>query len=396
MKKHIYLIALSLIITSCNQNSTYNTYKDDLLALTKLTKIVELTSSDNQSRVCVCPEYQGRVITSTSNGLGGISNGWINRDKLKNKYEGNGSDLGGEDRVWIGPLGSQYSFYYQQIQPLSEKNWKVPACMNEEAYKILTSSENEISMEKTMELTNYLGNTLKINLKRNIKILEKDQIERNLQIQIPNQIKSVAYESSHTLKNTDSLKWNKEKGLAAIWSLGMFEGEDNCNTLISLPHNIKVKDINKYLGDIDSTRVYIHNNTLTFKTDGKWRSKIGIPAKCSPSLFACIKPQSKTLTIIQYQQTNDSLYFNSNPKIQNTPYDGEIIQVYNHGNMDYTTSNQNSFFELESTSAMKELAPNETIQHYHRVYHFTGEIQDLTRILSSLDINFHLPLQLLK
>src|SRR6266581_844212 len=46
--------------------------------LTKHTKVLELSNEDG-GRVAICPEYQGRVMTSTCGGLDGKSFGWINR-----------------------------------------------------------------------------------------------------------------------------------------------------------------------------------------------------------------------------------------------------------------------------------------------------------------------------
>ena len=56
-------------------------------------------------------------------------------------------------------------------------------------------------------------------------------------------------------------------------------------------------------------------------------------------------------------ETNDSLYANSYVTKQKNPYKGEVIPIYNDGPMDYSPTNKHSFFELESTSSMRELQP---------------------------------------
>ncbi|WP_367892720.1 DUF6786 family protein [Flavivirga amylovorans] len=81
------------------------------------------------------------------------------------------------------------------------------------------------------------------------------------------------------------------------------------------------------------------------------------------------------------KKTNDSLYFNSNVSVQKEPYKGDVIPIYNNGTMNYYVTNDISFFELESTSAMKELLPNETIEHFHSVYHFSGTHSELNSII---------------
>lgn len=52
--------------------------------------------------------------------------------------------------------------------------------------------------------------------------------------------------------------------------------------------------------------------------------------------------------------------------------------------MDYGTTNEVSFFELESTSAMQELAVNDSLNHYRRVYHFRGDFNELDKISKQL------------
>ena len=58
------------------KEASYN-FQHDLDLLKKYTEPVVLKSNGDQCQLIVVPEYQGRVMTSTSNGLGGSSYGWI-------------------------------------------------------------------------------------------------------------------------------------------------------------------------------------------------------------------------------------------------------------------------------------------------------------------------------
>ncbi|WP_303316289.1 DUF6786 family protein [Flavivirga abyssicola] len=375
------------LIIGCNKTSNYS-YKNDLELIKIHTDYMELTANKGKARLIICPKYQGKIITSTYSGINGPSNGWLNRDVI-NKQNLNGNGIGGEDRIWIGPLGSQFSFYFQQIKPLNEKNWQVPDALKNTAFNEISKTDTQVWLENTVKLTNFQGTTLKLNIKRHISILDKKRIEDNLKFKLNASIDFVAYNSSHILKNIDSIGWKKETGLASIWSAGMFEGSDKTSVIIPLKNNGSITDIYKYLGALNTNRLYTKGKTLLYKTDGKYRSKIGIPHKFAPEIYGCYSKDKQRLTIIQYQKTNDSLYFNSDVSIQKAPYDGEVIPIYNNGTMDYSATNDISFFELESTSAMKELQPNETIGHFHRVYHFSGHFDELNAISKTL-LNFDL------
>lgn len=384
--KIFYAYVVLVMLVSCHSstnNIVYHKYSSDLALLALNTNYVELEASSYPGKICICPTYQGRVMTSTSNFHEDISNGWLNREILASNYHGNGGDAGGEDRVWIGPLGGQYSFYYGQQKPLSEDNWKVPACMNEEAFEVMDQSEKSIHLSKEMSLTNFIGTKLHFLVQRNINILEKKDIENDLDIDASD-LDVVAYSSEHTLTNLDSVKWDKSTGLATIWSMGMFEGSDKSTVIIPVSDSIVLDDINTYMGHLNSSKIQLINNALIYKTDGKYRSKIGIPSDISPAIFGNYKPETNTLTIIQYQHNGDSLYFNSEVSIQDNPYNGEAIQVYNNGSMDYSPAEDASFFELESSAPFKELDSHEKLNHYHSVYHFTGNINKLNVISRKL------------
>lgn len=384
MKKILLSIMAASAILSCTTSHTKN-YKNDLNFIQEKTDVVELTSEDGQSRVLITPKYQGRVISSSNKGLNGTSNGWVNYNAFHNDSLNTGQNIGGEDRLWIGPLGGQYSFYYQQISPINEDNWQVPEPFNAQPYQLLSKSLNEAKMCKEMHLSNFIGTEFNLLVNKTITLLSNDEIEKQLNIKLNENIKVVAFNSKHSLINKDTVQWTKETGLPCIWSLAMLPGSDKTQVFIPLKEKVQINDIGNYLSDINEDRISINGNILEYKADGKYRNKLGFkPEVLKGNTFASFTPENKTLTIVQYQRTNDSLYFNSEVSIQENPYLGEPIQVYNHGPMDFSEPKENAFYELESTSAMKELMPNDSITHYQTIYHLNGDLEELKRILNQI------------
>src|SRR5690606_6476266 len=80
-------------------------FGDDVAFLRRyLPRLVVLARGD--VRVAVAPEYQGRVMTSTAGGDGGLSHGWIHRELIASgERRPHMNAFGGEDRFWLGPEG---------------------------------------------------------------------------------------------------------------------------------------------------------------------------------------------------------------------------------------------------------------------------------------------------
>ena len=90
--------------------------------------------------------------------------------------------------------------------------------------------------------------------------------------------------------------------------------------------------------------------------------------------------------------STDSTYVNSLWETQKEPYKGDVINSYNDGPMG-DGSQLGPFYELETSSAAKELAPGEIMTHSHRTYHFEGDKSLLNALAKSclgVDLD-HLP-----
>lgn len=374
---------------SCVHNNKGNRdYTSTFSKLKERTSVIQLFENNGASRLLVCPELQGKIICSSCNGETGQKNGWI----AKEFYENRNFDLnniGGEDRLWIGPLGSQFSFYYQQISPLNEANWKVPGDLSLGGFIVKSQTNSKISMHRSIQLKNFIGTEFTLDIERDLSILEKRKIEKNLSINLSPSVDYVGFESKNTLTNSGKIKHVKETGLVSLWSAGMFQGTDDTYVLIPLDKNIHKDSLYASMGKLSEDRFRIIDGILLFKVDGRYRSKIGIPSKIAPTRYGCYSKSMARLTIVEFQWDSEGSYSKTGPEFQKEPFVGEAIPIYNNGPMDLTISEDSSFYELESLSSMKELSPEESIEHVHTVYHFSAEFQEL-QILSQMLLGFDL------
>src|SRR5271165_5441896 len=104
-----FLFLSSIVNLMTNHSVSAASFGDDLAFLQKHTDVVVLHDPSNMAQVAVAPAWQGRVLTSTADGAGGASFGWINRELISSgKLLPHINVFGGEDRFWLGPEGGQF------------------------------------------------------------------------------------------------------------------------------------------------------------------------------------------------------------------------------------------------------------------------------------------------
>lgn len=378
--KHLFLFTTCCFI-GCNKPTSY---LEDYKLIAAKCELIELTTNNGNARITISPQLQGKILIVSNEGENGGSFGWFNKSAFQ-RTDFDETKVGGVDRIWVGPLGSQFSFYYQQIKPLDEANWKVPRDLSKGRFSVLTSTRKKVSMHRSISLTNFIGNEFHCDLSREISILNRDEVEKQLNTEFSDHLKFVAFKSEHVLKNIGVRNWTKSSGLVSLWSAGMFKGTGVSTVIIPVGNSIsKGKSIYRYMGNMDDTRLKVSDSLVLFKVDGRYRSKIGVSNFVAKQIYGCYQPSRKTLTIVKYKKTSDSLYFNTQVSIQKTPYLGESIPIYNNGPMDYSLAKEPSFYELETVSSMKELEVGEAMNHSHSVFIFTGEFSSLNILSEKL------------
>ena len=140
-KKTIAIALTSLLIlasfTGHNQTKQNNQKENTMVSdstkqygynktfLKKHTGVIELKGT--KSAVLLVPAWQGRVMTSTADGDSGFSFGWINRDLIASgKIQPHINAFGGEERIWLGPEGGQFSIFFSKGKPFVYSEWQTP------------------------------------------------------------------------------------------------------------------------------------------------------------------------------------------------------------------------------------------------------------------------------
>lgn len=331
---------------------------------------------DGARLVLLSGDYQGRVMTSSSDGMNGFSYGWINHDLIKSgEKTPHMNAYGGEERFWLGPEGGQFSVYFEPNTTFDFENWQTPSIIDSENFPLIHSNSTSANFTKEFKITNYSGTVFKAKIDRKISLLSTSEVHQHLCLFSAN-LQWVAYQSENILTNIGIQDWSKKSGLLSIWLLGMLNASDQ-NTIIIPYQKGKESFINDaYFGKVPADRLIMKDGLLYFKADAKHRGKIGIAPEAVIPRAASFDAENGILTILEFDYAGDLDYVNSMWELQQEPFKGDVLNAYNDGKNDLGTQMGN-FYELESSSPAKELKVQESIHHVQRTYHFKGSFEEL-------------------
>ena len=386
--KFIYALPILLLsIASCNspetkeENKTYTYTKGsfgyDLAFLQKYDSVIVLKNGDAQ--VIVSPKYQAKVFTSTADGLPGKSFGWINYTLFDGPLDEHINAYGGENRLWLGPEGGNFSLFFPKDAKMEFANWKTPAAFDSEPWTWIEKNETSVKLQKDMQLVNYAGTVLNLSVKRKIKLLEKAEMGNLLQVNSNSKIKWVGYRTENTITNTGNNEWNSTTGMPCIWMLDMFTPSDS--TVVVIPYKVgNLPPANTdYFGKIPNERIRYKNNVLFFKVDGKQRGKLGIYPEQVKPVAGSYDWEHQILTITLFDVNPSGKYLNQEWRTDKDPFSGDAMNAYNDGPL-ADGKQLGPFYELESVSTPAFLQPGHSLTHSHSVFHFMGEEKQLNEI----------------
>jgi hypothetical protein len=363
-----------------------NTFGNDLEFLKKHTDVVVLSDSTGNGQVAVLPKMQGRVMTSTAGGMGGLSYGWINRELVASgKFAEHINVFGGEDRFWLGPEGGQFSVFFKNGVPFDLEHWFTPAPVDTEPFELVSKSKNRAVLKKNMQLENYSRTVFELRVDREIRILGQDEAVEVLGITPAKKVKMVTFETINKVTNTGDKAWEKDTGLLSIWILGMFNPSPATTIVVPFktgPEGKLGPTVNDaYFGKVPADRLVVKDGVLFFSGDGQYRSKIGLSPLRAMPVLGSYDAVNQVLTIVQYSKPRGAQdYVNSMWELQDRPYKGDVVNSYNDGPAEPGAKPLGPFYELETSSPAADLKPGETISHVHRTFHLQGPEADLDLI----------------
>ncbi len=331
---------------------------------------------------------QGRVLTSAVT-PDGRSFGWVNQELIASgKVQPHINAVGGEDRLWLGPEGGQYSIFFAPGAKFDLDHWFTPAAVDTEPFDVVSQTANSIAMRKNLQVTNYSGTRFSVRIDREVDLLAEPAIWRHLGMAPIAGVTMVGYESKNKLTNLLSTPMSKSTGVLSLWVLGQFQAAAAATIILPIrpgsEEQLGPPAKTDYFGPVPADRIEVGKSAVFFKADAGYRSKLGVSPRRSRGTIGSYDPEHHVLTIVQYDGEPNADYVNSAWEIQKQPYKGDIANCYNDGPPAPGKPQLGHFYELESSSPAVALAPNASVSHVQRTIHLVGTEEQLNQVAKAL------------
>jgi hypothetical protein len=126
---------------------------------------------------------------------------------------------------------------------------------------------------------------------------------------------------------------------------------------------------------------------VLFRADGKFRAKLGVSQQRSLPMAGSLDLQSGVLTLVHFTmpaKPAEHFYVNNAwALLQKNAYAGDVFNTYNDGPSEPGAKALGGFYELETLSPTRPLAPKETIAHSHRTFHIKADGDNLERLVKA-------------
>jgi len=312
--------------------------------LAQKTSVIELYDQLG-GRVAITPEWNGRVLTSTCDGLKGNSFGCVNVRAIEaDRFE----YFGGEDQWTISPR--IHSFAVESIK------------------------ENKAVLQRTLQLTDARGKPAELNMERSISLLNRrrigdwfgnavaDALERE-------DVSVVGFRTTNTVRSNESSH-------IASRQRGMFNGSPHAFVIVSTPQKSFTSEPESfpvdidYLGGAPHGRIRHMPNALLLRADGVGRCQVTMPYSLSPSILGAVELRFGTLTLWTFDLPGDS--------------EEDRVRIYNSGFTHDYGLDWAAQYEVNCFSAARPLQPEEPLIYCQHTLHLAADDNTLDDIVQEI------------
>jgi len=316
-------------------------YYDALNYLVQKTSVIELYDQLG-GRVAVCPEWNGRVMTSTCGGLEGDSFGSINVQAIDT---GSYDDFGGEDQWTLSPLF--YSFAVENIKA------------------------NHAVLQHPLRMADANGKSVECQLTREIFLLSRFQAGEMFDDAVAEALKQV--DVSVVGFYTENTVRSQERAYVASRLRGMFNASPHTAVIVPAPSvsfspepfSVEVD----YLGGAPHGRIRYLSKTLLIRADGQRRCQVTMPFATAPPILGAIERRSGTLTLWTFDLPKD---YEKN----------DVIRIFNPGRLRGNELDWTTYYEMNCFSAARILEPEYPLTSSQCTLHINADnavLDDLIR-----------------
>jgi hypothetical protein len=317
-------------------------YHDAVNYLIQKTSVIELYDQFG-GRIAVCPEWNGKILTSTCDGLDGGSFGYVNVHAIDTECF---DDFGGEDQWTISPL--IHSFTVEDI------------------------SEHKAVLQRTLPMTDADGMSVELNLSRSISLLSRKRIRTSFGDAVADALEQedvsvVGFRTENTVRT-------QEQAHIASRQRGTFNASPHTFIIVSIPpHDFMPEplpmDID-YLGGSPHGRIRHLSEALLIRADGHGRCRTTIPLVAAPDIFGAVELRFGTLTLWTFDVPGDS--------------EEDVIRIYNSGRSSASGLAWAVYYEMNCFSAAQLLQPENPLTYCQCTLHISAANDVLDRLVQQI------------
>ena len=305
-------------------------YHDALNYLAQKTSVIELYDQWG-GRVAICPEWNGRILTSTCDGLDGESFGCVNVQAIDDECA---EDYGGEDHWTLSPI----------VHP----------------FTVDTIKEHKAVLQRTLQTNDANGVPVEFHLSRTISLLHKQKIEALFGDIVADaltqeNVSAVGFHTENTVKTP-------EKACVASRLRGMFNPSPNTVIILSTPSEDFATESSPididYQGGSPHGRIRHLPQNLLVHADGRGQCQITMPFPDAPPILGAIELRFGTLTLWTFDVPNGS--------------EANAIRLYNSGRSHAEELDRMAYYETNCFSAAQELLPEDSLTYCQTTLHLNA------------------------
>ena len=399
-------------------------YRNAIDYLESKTKVLELCN-DFGARIAVCPDWNGRVMTSTADGIDGDSYGLVNVMQIEERLKAQGHVMphqliGGEDQLVLSPEGGPFSLFYDydsEASAIHRHHIEPPIGYTEGPFEIDTvPREPEMRLRRNVRMQNLAGARFDIDLIRSIRLHSENDMARLFDpvilaaLEQP-AISYVSYRTVNTLVNRGAT-FSKYSGLLSLRVRGMYNSTPYHVLVIPFKPGHEEQLGKRFSADFFGTaphgRLRLMPESLLLRTDGRFRCQIGVSRARAVSRVAAIDFRNGVFSIMEFNLPEDADscdylcndYCETNEGAEadfvatreryllengaGNPYAGEVVRAYGNGLSDTDGDTHSSYYEFDTFSPAVELQKNESITHIQHTTHIHADRATLVFLLDAL------------
>lgn len=406
-------------------------YRNAINFLGTKTTVIELCNQFG-GRVAVCPDWNGRVMTSTCNGLDGGSFGMIDVAAINACPVGQISPLsGGEDQMSLSPQEGPFSLLApvrlddQKRGPLEPPELLSPYS---DGIFIVDSvpPAPEIRMRRSISVANLAASRFDLDLVRTVRLLGTRDISSifgdSVAVALEQMdVSCVGFVTTNSLANRGQ-NHDRSTGLISLMVRSMYNSGADTVAIIPFRKGPKEKlgptACSDFFGAAPHGRIRTLPDAAILRADGKGRCQIGLSRRRAVSQCASIDFREGVLTLIAFDMpekpwlhdyvsndfvevfNDDSIDFVSirdyysgkggmpwNIALASDDNDflfsGEVLRAYNHGLIGTEKPLSGQYYGFEVFSPAYELAHGESLTHHQYTLHVNADNRTLEYLVEN-------------